>query len=205
MFFTDAVTAIAITLLILPLVDLVPEYTSHSGASVGGFVSEYWNQIWSFVLSFVIIARLWIANHETLEPVERQSPRLMALDIAWAFTVVVLPLPTALIAVLDVHDRAAVAFYIGTMTASSLLLAAICWEVYRRPELGAIDRQASLVNFYGVGSTAAAFVLALIIGVAFPELGLYPLLLLLVTVPLDWIVKPRLHARVRNAADAAHG
>jgi uncharacterized membrane protein len=204
-FFTDAVTAIAITLLILPLVDLVPEYTSHHGATVGGFIHEYWNQLWSFVLSFVIIARLWIANHETLERVERQSPRLMTLDVAWAFTVVVLPLPTALIAVLDVHDRSAIAFYVGTMTASSLLLAAICWEIYRRPELGATDRQASLVNFYGVASTAGAFVVALIVGVSFPALGLYPLLILLITFPLDWIVKPRLHARAQNLADTPHG
>jgi uncharacterized membrane protein len=204
-FFTDAVTAIAITLLILPLVDLVPAYTTHTGANVGGFITEYWNEIWSFVLSFVIIARLWIANHETLERVERQSPRLMSLNIAWAFTVVVLPLPTALIAVLSVHDRAAIGFYVGTMTASSLLLAAICWEVYRRPELGATNRQASLVNFYGVASTAAAFALALIVGELFPELGLYPLLILLLTFPLDWIVKPRLHARARNLADTPPG
>jgi uncharacterized membrane protein len=203
-FFTDAVTAIAITLLILPLVDLVPEYASQHGATVAGFFRDYWTQIWAFALSFVIIGRLWLANHHTLEPAERQSPLLLGLSLAWAFTIVVLPLPTALIATLDA-DRAGIAFYIGTMTASSLLLTAISWEVYRRPELGGDDRTAMLVSLYGVGSTAVAFVLALIVALIFPSLGLYPLLLLLVTIPLDWVVKPRLRARSRNVADTPRG
>ena len=198
-FFTDAVTAIAITLLILPLVDLVPEYSTRDGATVAGFLHEYWTQIWAFALSFLIIARLWMANHSALEHVERQSPALIRLDVAWAFTVVVLPLPTALIATLH-SDRPALALYIGTMTASSLLLAAMCWEIYRRPELGATDRQHSLVSFYGVASTAAAFVLALILSQLFPAIGLYWLLLLVLTFPLDGIIKPRLRAATRHLA-----
>ena len=147
----------------------------------------------------MIIARLWIANHSALEPVERQSTRLVVLDVAWAFTVVVLPLPTALIAALS-PERAGIALYIGTMTASSLLLTAMCWEVYRRPELGATDRQRALTNLYGVGSTAVAFVLALIIGVVFPQINYYALLILLLTIPLDWVVKPRLHAATAHLA-----
>ena len=203
-FFTDAVTAIAITLLILPLVDLVPEYAANTDGTVGGFLHDYFTQLWSFALSFVIIGRLWLANHHALEPVERQSPLLLGLSLGWAFTIVVLPLPTALIATLDT-DRVGIAFYIGTMAASSVLLTAISWEVYRRPELGGDDRTAMLVRLYGVGSTAAAFVLALIIAMIFPSLGLYPLLLLLLTIPLDMIVKPRLRARIRNAADTPRG
>lgn len=195
-FFTDAVTAIAITLLILPIVDLVPEYSATAGASVGGFLDAYSGQLASFLLSFVIIGRLWLANHHALEPVERQSDMLLKLSLAWAFTIVLLPLPTALIASLKHVDRAGDAFYIGTMTASSLLLTAICWEVYRRPELGAGDRQAALLNLYGVGSIAAAFVVALAIALIFPSIGLFALLLLLATIPLDRIIKPRLRARV---------
>ena len=198
-------TAIAITLLILPLVDLVPEYAAaHQDGTVGGFLQQYFTQLWAFVLSFVIIGRLWLANHRALEPVERQSPLLLTLSLAWAFTIVVLPLPTALIASLHT-DRVGIAFYIGTMTASSLVLTAICWEVYRRPELGGQDRQATLVNLWGVGSNAAAFVLALIISLVFPTVSFFSLLLLLVTIPLDRIVKPRLHARIRNAADTPAG
>jgi uncharacterized membrane protein len=202
-FFTDAVTAIAITLLILPLVDLVPGYAAHHGATVGGFLHDYWTPIWSFALSFVIIARLWMANHSVLEPVERQSTRLVVLDVGWAFTVVLLPLPTALIATLT-PERTGIALYIGTMTASSLLLTAICWEVYRHPELGGADRQRTLVSLYGVGSNAAGFVLALIIGVVFPQINYFALLILLLTIPLDWIIKPRLRPATAHLAEPAH-
>ncbi|MDP9026552.1 MAG: TMEM175 family protein [Actinomycetota bacterium] len=203
-FFTDAVTAIAITLLILPVVDLVPVYAAHPASTISGFVTMYATQMWSFVLSFVIIGRLWLAHHRLLEPVERQSRLLLTGSLAWAFTIVVLPLPTALIATFHA-DRTGILFYVGTMTASSLLLSALAWEVYRRPELGANDRQASLMNLFGVGSNAAAFLLALAIGLIFPTIGLYSLLVLLLTIPLDWIVKPRLRARFRNVADTPPG
>ena len=135
-FFTDAVTAIAITLLILPLIDLVPDYAAaHPHGTVGRFIGEYARQIEAFLLSFVIIAQLWLANHRALEPVGRQSRPLLTLSLAGALTVVVLPLPMALFASTLHDDRAGIGFYIGTMTASSLLLTVICWEVYRKPEL----------------------------------------------------------------------
>jgi uncharacterized membrane protein len=202
-FFTDAVTAIAITLLILPLVEVVPEYAAaHPDGTVAGFIHDYWTPIWSFLLSFLIIARLWIANHGVLEPVERQSTSLMVLEIGWAFTVVVLPLPTALIASLP-PDRSSTALYIGTMTAGSLILTALSWVVYRHPELGATDRQRTITTLYGVASNAAAFVIALIIGVAFPAINYYALLILIVTIPLDWIVKPRLRKATAHLAPAA--
>lgn len=200
-FFTDAVTAIAITLLILPLVDLVPDYVTHHQhtGTAAGFIHDNWTSVWSFALSFLIIARLWMVNHSILEPVERQSRPLLVLDIAWAFTIVVLPLPTALVATLATEPTG-VAFYIGTMAVNALLLTAICWQVYRHPELGAADRQRTLTILWGVGSNAVGFVLALVIGVVFAQINYYALLLLLLTIPLDWIVKPRLRASAARRA-----
>jgi uncharacterized membrane protein len=206
-FFTDAVTAIAITLLILPLVDLVPAYAARgSEANVATFLRENLPQLGSFVLSFVIIARLWLANHRALENVERQSRRLMVLDLAWSFTVVLIPLPTALTAALN-SDPTSIAFYIGTMTASSFLLTAICWEVYRRPELGESDRLRSLTNLVGTGSNTVAFVIALLLGVLLPAVNYWGLLLLLLTILTDAIVMPRLRASAAsgNAPDTPRG
>ena len=190
-FFTDAVTAIAITLLILPLIDLVPEYAAKAGSSPTGFLQGHFAQLWSFVLSFVIIARLWLANHSTLERVERATPGLMIIDLAWAFTVVVLPLPSAITAVFPT-DRVSVAFYIGTMTASSLLLTALAWIVDRQPELGTTDRDDARLALWGVGSISAMFVLALVVGVLVPGINYLSLLLLLLAFPLDAVVKSRL-------------
>jgi uncharacterized membrane protein len=67
-FFTDAVTAIAITLLVLPLVDSVTE-AAHAGLSAEQFIGNNVAAIAGFALSFLVIARLWIAHHSTFEHV----------------------------------------------------------------------------------------------------------------------------------------
>ncbi|HEY4269807.1 MAG TPA: TMEM175 family protein [Galbitalea sp.] len=195
-FFTDAVTAIAITLLILPLVDLVP----HGGhdLTISGFIQDNFGQIFAFVLSFVIIARLWIANHASLEHVLRATPALMWLNIAWAFTIVLLPLPTALTAATQ-PEAGPVGFYIGTMTANSLLLTAICWVVYKHPEVesgeGAAARKERLL---GNAATSVAFIIALIVGTAVREINYFALFALVLTTPFDMIVKRRIRASVQT-------
>ena len=55
-FFTDAVTAIAITLLILPLVSIVPAHPA-GNESVWPLLVDHASQLGSFVLSFLVIAR----------------------------------------------------------------------------------------------------------------------------------------------------
>ena len=80
-------------------------------------------------------------------------------------------------------DRRAVAVYVGTITVSSVFLAAAAVLVWRRPALrrtgiterGAFPRAAFL--------TTGVLVLALILGTAFPAVNYYGLLLLLLTGP----------------------
>lgn len=192
-FFTDAVVAIAITLLILPLVDLV---TSDSAKTqgIGPFLAGNIGQLEAFGLSFVIIARFWIANHEIMVDVVRTSPVLMWLDIAWVFTIVLLPLPTEITAVYDASVFTVV-IYIGTALASTLMLTALSVYLYLNPQLERTGKQTSLVQVWGIGSTAAAFLLALALAVIFPAIHYYSLFALLLTVPLDFIIKPRLRRR----------
>ncbi|MFK4299361.1 putative membrane protein [Arthrobacter sp. GAS37] len=95
-FFTDAVTAIAITLLVLPLVDSVTQ-AARDGLSAEQFIGNNFAAISGFALSFVVIARLWLAHHSTFEHVRSYSSPLLLLNLFWAFTVVVLPLPTEMV------------------------------------------------------------------------------------------------------------
>jgi uncharacterized membrane protein len=190
-FFTDAVTAIAITLLILPLVELVPEASTHKGDAIGDFFRDNLYQIFAFVLSFVIIARQWLANHEILEHVVRPTPRLFQLNLAWAFTVVVLPLPTEIVAAF-VSNAPVIAFYIGTMTVNSLILSAICVEVYRHPETEDDGNHGRLERLVGSLITTAAFVIALILSLTVPRVNYYALLVLVLTIPAYRLIKPRL-------------
>jgi hypothetical protein len=62
--FIDAVVAIAITLLVLPLVDLAR--TSANPTDLGDLLSPHGGLIFSFLLSFTVIARLWLGHHALL-------------------------------------------------------------------------------------------------------------------------------------------
>jgi uncharacterized membrane protein len=193
-FFTDAVTAIAITLLILPLVDLVPQFAAAKDggpARLPKFLYDNLGQIFAFVLSFVIIARFWLSNHGLLERAKRSTPVLMWLNIGWAFTIVLLPLPTEITAAFET-SKLSLALYIGTMAANSLLLTAIAWEIYRHPEIEEKDELESITAVWGTGITAVIFIIALALALLIPHATYYPLLLLLLTGPLDRIVKPRI-------------
>ncbi len=59
--FCDAVVAIAITLLILPLVDTA---SSIGTMSVGDLFTENAYRLFVFVLSFAVIGNVWFIHHQ---------------------------------------------------------------------------------------------------------------------------------------------
>lgn len=185
-FFTDAVTAIAITLLILPLVDSVASSRINS-STPEQFLLANRGQIGTFVLSFAVIARLWIAHHALFEHVKSYTPRMMSVNLFWAFTIVLLPLPTAILTQF-VTDRVSIAFYIGTMTLSSVALSVIAVMIRRNPALQSEENPLTARRYIGGLVTTIEFILAFAIAVIFPVLTFYPLLILLASVPVEWIL-----------------
>jgi uncharacterized membrane protein len=111
--FVDAVVAIAITLLVLPLVEVLAGAAPDMDldAVLAGDAAQFG----AFLLSFVVIARLWLAHHRLIEQVGAYDPAFVLVNLAWILTVVVLPFATQLVAVYG-RDRLAIAAYIGTMT-----------------------------------------------------------------------------------------
>ena len=196
-FFTDAVAAIAITLLILPLVEIVTNDADK--VSLETFLYNNLSQLFAFTLSFVIIARFWIANHGILADTIGATSALIWLDIAWVFTIVVLPLPTEITAVYPASELTTV-IYIGTCFAGTLLLTAISVYLYRHPNLERKNRPTSALQVWGIGSTAAGFLIALLLALIFPSLHYWALLVLLIATPLDLLVKPliRRHENARS-------
>ncbi len=90
--FVDAVVAIAITLLVLPLAELAPEL---GDGSVTDLLREHEGELLGFFLSFAVIARLWLAQHSTVSSLVRQDRQVVSLMLLWLLTIVVLPFPTA--------------------------------------------------------------------------------------------------------------
>ena len=65
--FIDAIVAIAVTLLVLPLVDLVGEL--EKGISVQQLLEDNKAPIGAFLLSFLVISQVWLGQHRLLRNV----------------------------------------------------------------------------------------------------------------------------------------
>jgi uncharacterized membrane protein len=196
----DAVVAIAITLLVLPLVEVLGGV--HAPADAAAVFVHYSSRFWAFLLSFAVIARLWMAHHRLVERVGGYDDAFILVNLGWALTIVFLPFATQLTAEYSAHDRIAVAVYLGTMTVSSVCLTAMGLLVWRRPQLrregtqqGDAVPRVLLVN-------TAAFVVALALGTALPRVNYYALLLLFLTGPVDRVFARR---AARKALDPQVG
>ena len=179
--FLDAVVAIAITLLVLPLVEAAGE--NDVPRSVGALLDAHAYQIGAFGLSFAVVARLWLVHHGLFEHASACDRRVVLLNLLWAATIVLLPFVTQLVARFG-DDRGAVTAYIGCMASSSFLLTVMTWHLARRPKLLREGARPDPVRATG---TTAAFVVALVLGVA--GLGYWPLLLLAVDGRLTELVR----------------
>jgi len=190
-FFTDAVVAIAATLLILPLVDRVPEAARES-ADLADFFAVNGAQVAAFFLSFVVIARLWLAHHALFEHVAASNRTLRWLNLLWALTIVMLPLPTGFVAEYA-PSSLSVALYVGTMFLSSLTLTALTIVVRRTPGLERQDNPLGPDRGALSFVTPALFAVALIVGAAIPVINYWALLVLLLSGVVNAIVSRGIH------------
>jgi uncharacterized membrane protein len=199
--FLDAVVAIAITLLVLPLAEVIGG--EHPPAHVGDVFSENGARFGAFLLSFAVIARLWTGHHRMVERVGAYDRAFVLVNLGWVLTIVFLPFATQLAAAYSVRERLAVGVYTGTIALSSVLMAVAAVLVWRRPALrreGITERDAfPRAAFLTTGLLVLAFVLA----TAIPAVNYYALLLLLLTGPTDRLL-PRRRADDPRAAGLTH-
>jgi uncharacterized membrane protein len=173
--FVDAVVAIAITLLVLPLVDVAGK--ARADGSVAHLLGDHLPQLYGFLLSFAVIAQLWFGQHHVVRTLVVQDPLVTRLMLGWLLSIVVLPFPTALVA--QAGDQAVTkVLYIGTMAASSACLTVMGWRIARVREIRDSDQGPDPAGSF---ATTVAFALALAITLLVPSTGYYPLLLLLLT------------------------
>lgn len=186
--FLDAVVAIALTLLVLPLVEIAG---GESELSLDALFHEHTEQIFNFLLSFLVIALLWFAQHDIVRSVIVQDRIVTRALMGWALTVVVLPVPTALVAGSHEGDKTEV-LYIGTMALSSLCLTVAAWRVARTPSIrddGAPPEVTESVTSFVI------LVVATVLSLVIPGAGYLPLLLLLLSERISAVVRSRRRRR----------
>lgn len=172
--FVDAVVAIALTLLILPLMESVSEVAG-AGEDTLSWLEGHRAQLVSFVLSFVMIAMFWMSHHRLFEAVHRVTSGLLWLLAAWMLTIVWLPVATAVAGRMPDDDVFARVTYIGSLTLTALVSLVVRLYLQRHPSLHAVD-----VHDLGGGlavdlSLVLLFSLALAATVLLPGVGYYAL------------------------------
>jgi uncharacterized membrane protein len=184
-FFSDAVVAIALTLLVLPLADAVPEAVAQHVGSMELISENEW-KIYSFLLSFVVIARLWVFHHRLFEQVKGYSYPLMVANFCWLLTIVILPFLTEMVGGFH-NDLLTAVFYIGAVLASNICQLVMIRIIHADRDVaknadGVPERQ-RFMSALNTGILVVALVVAaLVSGVEY-----YAFLLLLLAYPISWI------------------
>ncbi|MGC4037083.1 MAG: TMEM175 family protein [Chitinophagaceae bacterium] len=122
LFFSDAIVAIAITLLAL---DLRLELPEGHHLTYKDLLLPWQNYI-AFLLSFINIASFWRTHHQMYIYINKMNERTMSYNIGWLFFIVTLPFATS---VLSTHfgDSAAIFLYSLNIFALSIFQNAI-WD-----------------------------------------------------------------------------
>ncbi len=131
--FTDAVMAVAITLLVLDL--KLPEGLSDNDLFVA--LPAVAHNLWCYILSFVVIGVLWMAHYNQFAHIRRVDGALMWLNLFFLMSVALIPFVTS---VMSGHGNALpTMMYAAVLMVSCLMLAAMWAYACRSPELIAED------------------------------------------------------------------
>jgi uncharacterized membrane protein len=95
-FFSDAVMAIAITLLAIDLkvpvlsADLAP-------AQLGGSLLAMWPRLMSLLVSFIVIGVYWTSHHRYFSYIKRYNGTLIFLNLVFLFFIILMPFVASLL------------------------------------------------------------------------------------------------------------
>jgi len=188
-FFSDAVFAIAITLLVLDL------RLPNGGA--GPFaLTPMIPKFISFGLSFYVIGRYWMVHHQLFDRIQGCDSKLLTTNLAFLAGIAFLPFPTSVV-ILERSDPGPVIFYTLSVAMVGLLMMAVIVVATRpaiRPGVTTGARARWSLNAAG---PPLVFLLAAAVAGERPRAALFLILLL---IPIGWLFD-RLGKRLQAAID----
>ena len=161
--FSDGVFAVLITVLVLEL--RPPEHPTF------GALMALWPTWLSYAVSYLFIAIVWANHHYLLRYADEATPRLLWFNFAHLFSMSLLPLSTAWMAVSELAPQP-VAFYAAVFFLVNATYIALIWELIDEtpgemipPKARKIMRARSLI-------TLCCFALAAVVALKYPLAGL---------------------------------
>jgi len=161
--FSDGVFAVLITVLVLEL--RPPDLPSFKA------LLALWPRWLSYAVSYLFIAIVWINHHYLLRYADEATPRLLWFNFAHLFSMSLLPLSTAWMAVSELAPQP-VAFYAAVFFLVNATYVALIWELIGLTPLDEISPKLRRVMRLRSIITLVLFGAAAIVALEYPLAGL---------------------------------
>ena len=148
-FFSDAVFAIAITLLVIDL--RLPEGLGRGDAALGHALLDLIPRYIGLVVSFFVIGRFWSGHHDAFGYLAAADGTLVWRNLLLLFGIVVMPFPTALLGGYP-QSRLAIAVYAGWLLLTGLANRHLLHHALRQPDLAGPDLTPGIARSFLTGS-----------------------------------------------------
>lgn len=169
-FFSDAVFAIAITLLALDI-RLPVDAGALSNRQLLNNLISIWPRYLSYIVSFLVIGNFWIAHHHRYSLIIRYDTQLLLLNLLVLMSIAFIPFSTSVLS--ENGDRTATIFYSLSITITGLLSALLWWHASHGNRLLEKDFDTGLArrNLISILTVPSVFLLS--VGLAFvnPDLA----------------------------------
>jgi uncharacterized membrane protein len=164
-FFSDAVFAIAITLLVLSIeVPQIPE--NLVAEELPGQLFDLWRNVVSYVISFLVIFSYWTVHHSLFSIIRGYDRGLIWLNGLFLMAVAFLPFPSALLG--EYGDlQLVVAIYAGSMAVTRLLLSAMWWYASGGQRLIVSDLDPGLIRAHHIRGVLIPLIFLISIAISF--------------------------------------
>ncbi|MFG6502205.1 TMEM175 family protein [Microbacterium sp. P05] len=184
-YFTDAVCAFALTLVILPLVDTAREL---SGATAASFFADNGAALVAAAISFVVISLFWSNHHRLFTRVISWNRTIVNVNLLWLAGICFLPLATVIEVGASPQDALAKGIYVGAILATMITGRV---EELLLVRMGGIEPQhvRSRVDQSLTWTPVALVAVALVVSVTVPAIGLWSMLLAAFARPIGALVR----------------
>ena len=161
--FSDGVFAVLITVLVLEL--RPPEFPTFEAFLL------LWPSWLSYAVSYLFIAIVWTNHHHLLRYATDATPRLVWFNFAHLFSVSLLPLSTAWMAVSRLAPQP-VAFYASVFFLVNATYIFLIWELIDPAPDGDRSRKVSRIMRLRSIATLCLFGVAAVVALRYPPVGL---------------------------------
>lgn len=194
-FFSDAVFAIAMTLLVIEV--RLPHLHGATDRALAQALADLLPNYIGFIISFLVIGRFWTGHHRLMAMIDTADPALVRVNLLLLMAIAFMPFPTAVLSDYSLL-RVAIGFYTAYLLLVGLANVRVITVALRhlsRDDPGAVEdaRQLRRSMWSPIVIAGAGFAA----GLVSPAAGLVAMI---VVTPFVLLVLARLGARAVEAA-----